>query len=108
MTSYNFFPFVQPNNVGMIEFPDFNTIMRRENISLKEEKKVEAKINETDIDDLSIDFRKMKVSSGRQTKTSRGYNHEQLKTFGKELKKRGFDIDMKSKESLINSIMLLD
>jgi hypothetical protein len=108
MSSYNFFPFVQPNNVGIIELPSFNTIMKREDVSLKEEKKVESKTKETNIDDLSIDFGKMKVSRGRQTKTTGGYSHDQLKTFGKELKKRGFEIDMKSKETLVNSIMLLE
>ena len=106
MTSYDFFPFVQPNNVGRIEFPSFETIMRRDDISLKEEKKVESKTKETNIDDLSIDFDKLKISRGRQSKNSSGYNHDQLRRFGNELKKRGYDIDQKSKESLITSILL--
>ena len=35
MTSYDFFPFVKPSYKGKIVFPDFDTIMKREDIVLK-------------------------------------------------------------------------
>ena len=49
----------------------------------------------------------MTISRGRQTKTSGGYNHEKLRDIGKQLKLRGYNIDFSSKDSLIDSILLL-
>ena len=110
MSEYNFFPFVEPTNLGSIEFPDFDTILRRGQVSLpsstpKPEEPVRQTIN---LDDLAIDFSKVKISRGRQTKNTNGYKQDALKTFGKELKKRGANIDFTSKDSLIDSILLLE
>lgn len=115
MSSYEFFPFVEPSNVGTIEFPNFDTLVKQEQMIVQAPK---GELNKSvvkeevprkpDIGDLSIDFTKLKISRGRQTKTSGGYSHEQLKNFGKSLKKRGIKIDMKSKDGLIDSIMLLE
>ena len=110
MTSYDFFPFVKPTNQGKIVFPDYNTIMTRDDIVLQPV--VPEPVNERkegkNIDDLAIDFEKLKMSRGRQTKTTGGYNHGKLKELGKELKMRGYTIDFSSKDSLINSIEMLN
>ena len=114
MSTYDFFPFVEPTNVGTIEFPNFDTLMTREAIVVsvpKEEKKSEVREEvpkKPDVADLSIDFAKLKISRGRQTKNTGGYSHQELKELGKSLKKRGVQIDMKSKDTLIDSIMMLE
>lgn len=112
MTSYDFYPFVEPTNVGKIVFPNFNTLMEDEEVDILSSMMAETKIEEVpkkvDISDIEIDFEKVKLSRGRQTKTSKGYNQETLKGFGKQLKKRGFTIDFKSKDALIDSILLLE
>lgn len=110
MTSYDFFPFVKPSNEGQVVFPDYNTIMKREDIILKPSTPVvqqEVEKKQESIDDLAIDFEKMTLSRGRQTKTSGGYNHNKLKEIGKDLRLRGYNIDFSSKDSLIDSILLL-
>lgn len=108
MTSYDFFPFVKPSYKGKIVFPDFDTIMKREDIVLKPSSSApKPEPTKESIDDLSIDFEKMTISRGRQTKTSGGYNHEKLRDIGKQLKLRGYNIDFSSKDSLIDSILLL-
>lgn len=110
MTSYNFFPFVKPSNQGKIVFPDYDTIMKREDIVLKPSSPVaqpEVEKKQESIDDLAIDFEKMNLSRGRQTKTSGGYNHNKLKDIGKDLRLRGYNIDFSSKDSLIDSILML-
>lgn len=110
MTSYDFFPFVKPTNEGKIVFPNYDTIMKREDVVLKPSspKPVEEKDQSQSIDDLAIDFDKLKISRGRQTKTTGGYNHGKLKEMGKELRLRGFNIDFTSKDSLIDSIEMLN
>ena len=107
MTSYDFYPFVYPSNTESIAFPDFSTIMERQEVSLPIEEKTTEEPKKEDIDDVGIDFSKMKISRGRQTKSTGGYSHSELKDFGKDLKLRGFDINFKSKESIIDSILLL-
>ena len=110
MTSYDFFPFVNPSNEGKIVFPNYDTIMKREDIVLKpvvEQEKPKEEEKQQNIDDLSIDFDKLNVSRGRQTKNTGGYNHSKLKEVGKELKLRGFNIDFSSKDALIDSILML-
>ena len=116
MANYDFHPFVEPTNVGKITLPDFNTIMEREEVVLPvvaptsdtpaAEKPVAAPVA-PNIDDLGIDFSKLEISRGRQTKTSTGYTHQELKELGKQLKRRGFTVDLKSKDSLIDSIGML-
>ena len=108
MTTYEFHPFIDPGNEGKIVFPDFNTIMERSEVTLSIKEKKEAEKEEFNIDDLSIDFAKMKLSRGRQTKTTGGYSHEELKNLGKNLKKRGANVEFKSKETIIDSILLLE
>lgn len=123
MFGYNFFPFVIPTNLGTVEFPDFDTVMTREDVKFKETvvdqevpespssaaaPKPEELKKKTDIDDLAIDFSKVKISRGRQSKNTKGYKQDTLKVFGKELKKRGFKIDFSSKDSLIDSILVLE
>ena len=110
MFGYNFFPFVEPSNVGTVELPDFDTIATREDIKL-EETSVDEAVEEQDkkkvsIDDLAIDFEKVKISRGRQSKNTKGYKQDALKSLGKELKKRGFNVDFSSKDALIDSILL--
>lgn len=112
MTTYDFFPFVKPSNEGKIVFPNYDTIMKREDIVLKPSEPSMAsnkeEVNkEQSIDDLAIDFEKLKISRGRQTKNTGGYNHGKLKDLGKELKLRGYKIDFSSKDNLIDSIELL-
>lgn len=117
MANYDFHPFVEPTNVGKITLPDFNTIMEREEVILPVKVQTEvagpaaekpvAAPAAPNIDDLGIDFSKLEISRGRQTKTSSGYTHQELKELGKQLKRRGFTIDLKSKDSLIDSIGLL-
>ena len=108
MFGYNFFPFVDPTNLGTVELPDFDTIATREDIQIKETKidEVEEEKKKVSIDDLAIDFEKVKISRGRQSKNTKGYKQDALKAFGKELKKRGFNIDFTSKDALIDSILL--
>lgn len=110
MTSYEFFPFIKPSNEGKIVFPNYNTIMERQDVILPEveQEQREPERPKASIDDLAIDFEKLKLSRGRQTKTSGGYKHEKLKELGKELKLRGFTIDFTSKDSLIDSIEMLN
>jgi hypothetical protein len=106
-----------------VELPDFDTIMSREDVKLEEtavdqvagtsgtsesSPSLEQTKKRINIDDLAIDFEKVKVSRGRQSKDGKGYKQDTLKLFGKELKKRGFNIDLKSKDSLIDSILLLE
>tara|TARA_Y100000310_G_C20561352_1_gene753207 strand:+ start:199 stop:540 length:342 start_codon:yes stop_codon:yes gene_type:complete len=108
MTSYDFFPFVKPSGEGVVVFPNYDTIMKREDIILKpssQPEKVEKQ--KESIDDLGIDFEKLNISRGRQTKTSGGYNHGRLREIGKDIRLRGYAIDFTSKDSLIDSIMLL-
>ena len=108
MTSYDFFPFVKPAGTGTVVFPNYDTIMKREDIILKpstQPEKVEEK--KENIDDLSIDFGQLDSSRGRQTKTSGGYTHGKLRDLGKDLRMRGYTIDFTSKDSLIDSIALL-
>ena len=123
MTTYDFHPFVEPTNVGKITLPDFNTIMEREDVVMSSVAPAAAPpvvssagpapapptpVAETkSIDDLNIDFSKLEISRGRQTKNSTGYTHQELKELGKQLKRRGFTVDLKSKDSLIDSIGLL-
>lgn len=110
MTSYDFFPFVRPSNEGKVIFPNYDTIMSREDIILKPVSPIvqqETEKKKESIDDLAIDFEKMKLSRGRQTKTSGGYNHNKLKEIGKDLRLRGYNIDFSSKDSLINSMLIL-
>lgn len=118
MANYDFHPFVEPTNVGKITLPDFNTIMDREEVVLPVQaqtgpsvapaaEKPVAPPAAPNIDDLGIDFSKLEISRGRQTKTSSGYTHQELKELGKQLKRRGFTIDLKSKDSLIDSIGML-
>jgi len=107
MTSYDFFPFIKPSGEGKVVFPNYETIMKREDVVIdttEEPKKEEKKEN---VDDLSIDFEKLNISRGRQTKTSGGYSHGKLREIGKEIRLRGYVIDFTSKDSLIDSIMLL-
>jgi hypothetical protein len=123
MFGYNFFPFVVPTNLGTVELPDFDTVMSREDVKFEETEvdqatgtsgtnksspSPEQSKKRINIDDLAIDFEKVKVSRGRQSKDGKGYKQDVLKVFGKELKKRGFNIDLKSKDSLIDSILLLE
>ncbi len=107
MSAYEFYPFLDPSNNDKIVFPDFSTIMERQEVYLPvEEKKEEEK--KIEVDDLGIDFGKMKISRGRQTKITGGYSHSELKDLGKKLRLKGFEIDCKSKESIIDSILLLE
>ena len=109
MTTYDFHPFVTPSNTGKIVFPNYDTIMKAEDVVLEvaEKKEEEEQKEDVNIDDLALDFEKLKISRGRQTKTTGGYSHEKLKELGKELKRRGKKIDMKSKNGLIDSMLLL-
>ena len=104
MSTYEFYPFVDPSNNDKIVFPDFSTIMERQEVSLPVEEKRGEETKEEEIDDLGIDFGKMR----RQTKTTGGYSHGELKDFGKKLKIKGFDVNSKSKETIIDSILLLE
>ena len=123
MFGYNFFPFVIPTNLGTVEFPDFDTVISREDVKFQEtvidqvvpetpssvaSPKPDEPKKKTDIDDLAIDFSKVKISRGRQSKNTKGYKQDSLKVFGKELKKRGFKIDFSSKDALIDSILVLE
>jgi len=107
MSVYDFFPFIKPSNVGSIEFPDFNTIIKGENMELSENTRTPEK-KSVDISDIDIDFSKLKISKGRQSKNTNGYKQVELTKIGKELKKRGYAIDFKSKDELIDSIALLE
>ena len=109
MASYDFFPFVKPSNQGQIIFPNYDTIMSRQDVQLKPEppSMASSKEEKENIDDLSIDFDKITISRGRQTKNTGGYSHSALKDIGKQLKLRGYNIDFSSKDSLIDSILLL-
>jgi len=109
MTSYDFFPFVKPTNQGKIVFPDYDTIITRQDVILPvEEQEVSVSPPQSkSIDDLAIDFGKLEISRGRQTRTSGGYNHGKLREIGKELRLRGFTVDFTSKDSLIDSIEML-
>ena len=108
MTSYDFFPFVKPTFEGKIVFPNYDTILKREDIILKPSSPVvQQEEKKESIHDLAIDFDKMNISRGRQTKTSGGYNHEKLRDIGKQLRLRGYNIDFTSKDSLIDTILML-
>ena len=69
MSTYEFYPFVDPSNNDKIVFPDFSTIMERQEVSLPVEEK-----------------------RGEETK------EEEI----------GFDVNSKSKETIIDSILLLE
>ena len=107
MSDYDFFPFIKPSNVGSIEFPNFDTIMKGEPVKLPENTGIPEK-KSVDISDIDIDFSKLKISKGRQSKNTNGYKQVELTKIGKELKKRGYAIDFKSKDELIDSIALLE
>ena len=121
MSVYNFFPFVVPTNLGTVELPDFDTVMIREDVKFEETVAPSTSVSDSasapepeeqkkkaNVDDLAIDFEKVKISRGRQSKNTKGYKQDALKVFGKELKKRGYKIDFSSKESLIDSILVLE
>lgn len=110
MTSYEFQSFIKPSYKGKIIFPDYNTIMERQDVILPEveQKQEDPERLKASIDDLAIDFEKLKISRGRQTKMSGGYKHDKLREIGKEMKLRGINVDFTSKDSLIDSIEMLN
>ena len=105
---YNFHPFVDPSNTGSIFLPDFSTQIEKREIDITPGKKEESESLALKWPkDLNIDFNKLEKSKGRQIKDGTGYTHSEVNDFKKVLKRAGFNIDTKSKNSIIESILAL-
>ena len=125
MPKYDFFPFIEPSNEGLIVFPDFDTLCAKSPVKEREpespvkEREPESPVKEREpespvkekkvnIDDLGIDFRKLEISGGRSGKLSKSYKHEELKVFCDILKKRGVAFEGCSKKQLVDTILRLE
>jgi len=105
MTTYDFFPFVKPSGEGKIVFPDYDTIMKRQEIVTEGSDSEPSTTNQQEeLDKLGIDFDKVGKSQGRQ-KAGVGYSFSELKEIGAKMRDIGYQINFKSKPELIYSIV---